>query len=111
MRIITLNCNGLRSAASKGVFDWLTESDADVICLQETRAHADQRGKHGGFGMAGMDAYFEDSDRPGYSGVALYCRRRPDRLLRGIGVLKLTGQDGAIGEVVILGFGREAAAG
>jgi exodeoxyribonuclease-3 len=86
MRIITLNCNGLRSAASKGMFDWLAASAPDVVCLQETRAHADQRGKHGGFGMVGMDAYFEDSHRPGYSGVALYCRRRPDRLLRGIGV-------------------------
>ena len=86
MRIITLNCNGLRSAASKGVFDWLSAADADVICLQETRAHADVRGKHGGFLMAEMDAYFEDSHRPGYSGVALYCRRRPDELIRGMGV-------------------------
>ncbi len=86
MRIITLNCNGIRSSASKGVFDWLGEQDADIICLQETRAHEDQRTKHGGFGMEGMDAYFEDAQRPGYSGVALYTRRRPDRLVRGIGV-------------------------
>ena len=86
MRIITLNCNGLRSSASKGVFDWLSTQDADVICLQETRAHADQRAKHGGFCMDGMDAYFEDAQRPGYSGVALYARRRPDQLIRGIGI-------------------------
>ena len=38
MRIISLNCNGLRSAAKKGFFPWLAQSGADVVCLQETKA-------------------------------------------------------------------------
>jgi exonuclease III len=38
MRIISLNANGIRSAATKGVFDWLRTQDADVVCLQETKA-------------------------------------------------------------------------
>ena len=42
MRIISLNANGIRSAASKGVFDWLHDQDADVVCLQETKAQEDQ---------------------------------------------------------------------
>ena len=42
MRIISLNANGIRSAATKGVFDWLREQNADVVCLQETKAQEDQ---------------------------------------------------------------------
>jgi Exonuclease III len=38
MRIITLNVNGIRSAAQKGFFKWLATQHADVICLQETKA-------------------------------------------------------------------------
>ena len=38
MRIITLNANGIRSAARKGMFDWLDARDADVVCVQETKA-------------------------------------------------------------------------
>ena len=41
MRIITLNVNGIRSAASKGLFTWLTDQQADFICLQETKAQLD----------------------------------------------------------------------
>ena len=38
MRIITLNVNGIRSAARKGFYDWLSRQDADVVCLQELKA-------------------------------------------------------------------------
>ena len=44
MRILTLNCNGVRSAASKGLFDWLPSQAADVVCLQETKAQEHQLG-------------------------------------------------------------------
>ncbi len=42
MRIVTLNVNGIRAAARKGLFDWLARERADVVCLQEVRAQADQ---------------------------------------------------------------------
>ncbi|NNM61256.1 MAG: exodeoxyribonuclease III, partial [Steroidobacteraceae bacterium] len=42
MRIVTLNANGIRSAANKGLFDWLEVLKADVVCLQETRAQVAQ---------------------------------------------------------------------
>lgn len=38
MRIITINLNGIRSAANKGFFAWLTQQDADIVCLQELKA-------------------------------------------------------------------------
>jgi exodeoxyribonuclease-3 len=44
MRILTLNANGIRSAARKGFYDWLGQQDADVVCVQETKAQRDQLG-------------------------------------------------------------------
>ena len=42
MRIITLNLNGIRSASSKGFFDWMKRQNADVVCVQETKAQQHQ---------------------------------------------------------------------
>ena len=85
MRIVTLNANGIRSAASKGAFVWLREQDADVICLQETKAQETQLAGHD-IELAGYQRFFHDAERKGYSGVAVYARRKPDRVVRGFGV-------------------------
>ena len=42
MRIVSANLNGIRSAATKGFFDWMEGSGADVVCIQETKAQEDQ---------------------------------------------------------------------
>lgn len=85
MRIITVNVNGIRAAARKGFFDWLKTQDADVVCLQETRIQAAQR-KHRMFTPEQFASciYF-DAQRPGYSGVALFARKTPDRVQMGLG--------------------------
>jgi exodeoxyribonuclease-3 len=84
MRIITLNVNGIRSAAKKGFYDWLAGQRADVVCLQETRAQVaglqDET-----FRPVGFHYYFHDAEKPGYSGVALYARREADDVVRGLG--------------------------
>jgi exodeoxyribonuclease III len=85
MRVITLNVNGIRSAASKGLFPWLARQDADVICLQEVRAHEDQLAGHD-VSLPGYHAAWYPAQRPGYAGVALYSRLAPRRLVRGFGV-------------------------
>ncbi len=85
MRILTLNLNGIRSAASKGAFEWLRGQDADVVCLQETKAQIHQLDGHD-IDIPGYHRYFYDAQRKGYSGVALYCRRKPDEVKRGFGV-------------------------
>ncbi len=85
MRVITLNANGIRSAASKGAFAWLRQQGADVICLQETKAHEHQLAGHD-VDLDGYHRYFFDAERPGYSGVALYCKVKPDEVIRGFGV-------------------------
>ncbi len=80
MRIITLNANGIRSAANKGVFEWLRGQRADVICLQETKAQEDQLADPR-FRPNGHHCYYRDaSSKKGYSGVAIYTRREPDEV-------------------------------
>ncbi len=85
MRIITLNCNGVRSAASKGLFQWLPAQSADVVCLQETKAQEHQLGDEC-FRPGGYHCRYFDAVRPGYSGVAVYSKRRPDRVITGFGI-------------------------
>ncbi len=85
MRVITLNVNGIRSAAAKGLFPWLVSQKADVICLQEVRATEAQLEGHD-VSLPGYHAAYYPAVRPGYAGVALYSREAPLRLVRGIGV-------------------------
>lgn len=84
MRIITLNVNGIRAAARKGLFQWLAAQRADVVCLQETRAQEHQLDRPP-FHPPSFRCFYEPAERPGYSGVALFSRREPDRLIRGFG--------------------------
>ena len=84
MRIITLNANGIRSAARKGFFSWLRRQSADVVCLQETKAQVHQL-TDPVFRPRRFHCFYEDAERKGYSGVALYARRAPDEVLRGFG--------------------------
>ena len=85
MRIITLNVNGIRSAASKGFFDWARRQRADVICVQETKCQETQlTAAH--FRPSGYHSFYFDAERKGYAGTALYSRREPDDVIRGFGV-------------------------
>ena len=74
MRLITLNCNGLRSAAKKGFFDWLAQCGADVVCLQETKAQPDDL-KDVLFHPPGWHCRFHSAKKKGYAGVAIYSRQ------------------------------------
>jgi len=84
MRIITLNANGIRSAARKGFFAWLEAQDADVVCVQETRAQVDQLADPV-FRPQGYHCYYHDAEKKGYSGVALYSRVEPQAVVTGFG--------------------------
>lgn len=85
MKIISFNANGIRSAASKGFFDWLRKQDADVTCIQETKAQEDQLSDPV-FRPDGHHCFYRDAmTKKGYSGVAIYAKREPDEVLRKIG--------------------------
>ena len=85
MRIISFNANGIRSAASKGFFDWLDGQGADVVCLQETKAQEDQLADPR-FRPDGHHCFYRDATtKKGYSGVAIYARREPDEVRTALG--------------------------
>jgi exodeoxyribonuclease-3 len=84
MRIITLNANGIRSAQTKGFFSWMEQKNADVICIQETKAQEHQL-EHQAFWPQGYHCFYHDAEKKGYSGVALYCKKQPDKVITGIG--------------------------
>ena len=84
MRIITVNLNGLRSANSKGFFEWLKTQQVDVICLQEIRIMHEQLTEIM-LNPGNLNSTFEFAEKRGYSGVGMYFRKSPDRIKKGIG--------------------------
>jgi exodeoxyribonuclease-3 len=84
LRILTLNLNGIRSAAGKGFFAWLADQRADVVCVQELKAQEADIGPALRV-QAGYDAWFHCAEKKGYSGVGIYARTVPDRITAGIG--------------------------
>ncbi|MCU7370518.1 exodeoxyribonuclease III [Paucibacter sp. O1-1] len=85
MRLITANLNGIRSAATKGFFDWLPQQNADLLGVQEVKAqheHVDQV-----FCSSGdLKGHFHYAQKKGYSGVGLYSRIEPSDIIKGFGV-------------------------
>ena len=69
---VTLNANGIRSAAKKGFFEWMAKQNADVVCIQETKATYRELSE--AFHPEGYHVFFADAQKKGYSGVAIYCR-------------------------------------
>lgn len=85
MRIISINLNGIRSATTKGFFDWLALQDADVICLQELKAQeADMTEQM--LMPHGYHGYFHYAQKKGYSGVGIYSRVKPEKVIIGLGI-------------------------
>lgn len=84
-RIITFNANGIRSAARKGFFRWMAAQHPDVVALQETKAQEHQLPPEA-LDLPEFNSAFVDAQRKGYSGVALYARRQPERITRGLGI-------------------------
>ncbi len=91
MRVITINVNGVRSAARKGFFHWLRRQKADVVCLQEVRAAPQQIGETV-YWPPSLSCHYLPAERAGYSGVALFARRAPDRIVEGLGWSDLDGE-------------------
>lgn len=77
--------NGIRSATNKGMLPWLATQDADIVCVQELKAH------HGDIVEAvrrpgGLIGHFHCAERPGYSGVGIYSKYEPDDIREGLGI-------------------------
>ncbi|MEC9374915.1 MAG: exodeoxyribonuclease III [Pseudomonadota bacterium] len=87
MRIISLNVNGIRAAARKGIFNWLQRQAADIICFQEVRALPEQL-TDPIYTPRSYYNFYEPALRKGYSGVAIFARQVPDKLIHGFGSIE-----------------------
>jgi len=84
IRIITLNLNGIRSAARKGWLEWIASQDADIVCVQELKAH-DEDLTDDLRSIGRLKGHFHFAQKKGYSGVGLYTRKRPKNVVVGFG--------------------------
>ncbi len=84
MKVISANLNGIRAAAKKGFFQWMIKEQADVICIQETKAQEEQLSDPI-FSPQGYHRYFCDAQKKGYSGTAIYCKQKPNKISMGLG--------------------------
>ncbi len=85
MRIITINTNGIRAAARKGFFAWLNKQKADVVCIQETKAQIHQLEPDPIYFPNNYHCSYFDAEKKGYSGVALFSKQKPQKIVCGYG--------------------------
>jgi exodeoxyribonuclease-3 len=83
VRIVSWNVNGVRSSLKKGLLDFIEGSEADVICLQETKAHPGDV-QHVKW-PRGFEVFWNSAERKGYSGTAVLTRVKPKNVWNGIG--------------------------
>lgn len=85
MKIISYNVNGIRAAASKGLFQWIEKESPDILCLQEVKATSDQIDLIT-IQSLGYHYYFHPAEKKGYSGVAILTKREPDLVKIGMDI-------------------------
>jgi exodeoxyribonuclease-3 len=86
LKIISYNVNGIRAAMRKGFIEWLQTANPDVICIQETKANIDQvevdKIEEAGYPYH----YWYSAEKKGYSGVAIFCKTKPNHVEYGTGI-------------------------
>jgi len=85
MRIVSYNVNGIRSAVTKGLVDWIREDNADIYCFQEIKAHEADIPKNL-FEELGYKGYWFSAQKKGYSGVGILTRTEPEEVVMGCGL-------------------------
>jgi len=85
LKILSYNVNGIRAALKKGFADWLKATDADVICLQETKALEEQV-ETSVLEKLGYQHYWFSAQKKGYSGVAIFSKIPPQKIVYGSGI-------------------------
>lgn len=82
MKLISWNVNGLRACMEKGFMEFFKEMDADVFCLQETKLQEGQIEMD----LPGYHQYWNYAQKKGYSGTAMFTKKKPLQVSYGIGV-------------------------
>ena len=86
--IITYNVNGIRAAIKKDLPQWLSASNVDVLCLQEIKAKPEQFDEVI-FNELGYTCFINSAEKPGYSGVAILSKIKPNHVEYGCGIEKI----------------------
>lgn len=102
MRIISYNVNGIRAAIKKGFIDWLKTDPADIICVQETKANSEDVDVSAIRELGYQDYWFSAGSKKGYSGVAVFSKIKPDKVVNGNGHKQSDDE----GRVIQLQFGK-----
>ncbi|MBQ3914448.1 MAG: exodeoxyribonuclease III [Paludibacteraceae bacterium] len=84
MKIVSYNLNGIRAAMNKGLLTWLGQYNPDVFCIQESKAQPEQIDLLA-FEELGYHAYLHSAEKKGYSGVGIFSKQVPDRVVVGMG--------------------------
>ncbi len=100
MQIISYNLNGIRAATKKGFIDWLSQNPADIICVQEIKANKEDADV-GAIEALGYHTFWFSAQKKGYSGVAVFTKIVPDKVIYGNGFA----ESDAEGRVIQLHFG------
>jgi len=87
MKIISYNLNGIRAAIKKDFVGWLKQENPDVVCIQETKAQPEQIENHL-FEELGYNCYWFSSQKKGYSGTGILTKKKPDKIVYGMGIEK-----------------------
>ena len=87
LRLLSWNVNGIRAIHKKGFLDWVKKEDPDILCIQETKASEEQlveelRNPYG------YNSYFSSAEKKGYSGVAIFTKKKPVTVDKGFGIKK-----------------------
>ncbi len=101
MKLLSWNVNGIRAVEKKGFLDWMKKENADIVCLQETKAHPSQLNP----GLINFDSYFSYwhlGEKRGYSGVGMYTKKEPLELRLSFGSKELDDE----GRTMMADFGE-----
>ena len=85
MKIVSYNLNGIRSAMSKGLLNWLRTENPDVFCIQESKAQPEQIDTLA-MQELGYHSYIHSAEKKGYSGVCIFSKQVPDCVVAGMGI-------------------------
>ena len=86
MKILSYNVNGIRAAMRKDILPWLQTTDADVVCIQETKATKEQVDLEAIQAAGYPYHYWFSAQKKGYSGVASFCKQEPTHVAYGTGI-------------------------
>ena len=84
LKLYSWNVNGIRASIKKGIVEWINKEQPDIFCTQETKAQLHQL-PESIINVSGYTSYWNSAEKPGYSGVSIHTRSKPENHENGMG--------------------------